>query len=127
VRVPYRAPPPTLPDPYEAAWVALRWRRRGFWWVLICFSALAMINFFEGRMVVPTHGPGWMEFPLSFTGLAPLAVALVIAAYFYQARLRCPHCAEPFGSAKRCLHCDIPVGTPRSAVTQDRSHSASGE
>jgi hypothetical protein len=104
---PYRAPVPSPPDPYEAAWSDLRRRRK---WLIGCLVGLGMAYLLRVR-----SGLGFVSTPVVVMTL------VTIVASIYGESFRCPSCGERFcrrslfhnGFTRRCLHCRIAMGTPK--------------
>jgi hypothetical protein len=118
---PYRAPLPVPPDPYAAAWAAIRRRQRVAW-------AGGPIGVFLG--IASVH---WLGNAAPLVGL-PLTAVILIASGL-AAEVRCPHCGGSFFTRRRgypvlsatqrnCASCGIERGTPKSAVVEAEKRAA---
>jgi len=108
---PYREAAPGSPDPYLAAWGALRDLRctRGM-------AAAGLAACLAVVVVVLAHDAldalsAWMAL-----GLTCMCAALILG----RDDVTCPHCCTTFGFTNRCAACGIRVGTPRGVMAPAR-------
>jgi hypothetical protein len=116
---PYREPVPPRPDPYAAAWVLVKRRRR---LARVAYGAVFVVI---ASAMVGGLSPTGQELPLALVVL--LAAAGVIVIWSCQPTLPCPRCAAPFfgrsirqiGLWEQCGQCGIQVDTTKE--TADRA------